>query len=226
MSLVDVDYERVLLVKPEVFVYRIPPRTSNRAYRASEWKLDTPDWNGRLRIIAKGEKLVIKLEDKNSGELFAACPVDTYPTPAVENVSDSARYFVINIRDESGRAAFIGIGFVDRSDSFDFNVALQDHFRYLKKDEEMAKQPPLENEKKLDLSFKEGQTIKINIGKKTETGTSVARPRPTGTGMGILLPPPPGSKANTLPKPQTNTQPAQQTFQKPNNSSNLLLDFE
>jgi hypothetical protein len=34
----------------------------------------------------------------------------------------------------------------------------------LKKDEEMAKNPPLEDEKKLDLSFKEGQTIKINIG--------------------------------------------------------------
>lgn len=28
----------------------------------------------------------------------------------------------------------------------------------------MAKNPPLEDEKKLDLSFKEGQTIKINIG--------------------------------------------------------------
>jgi hypothetical protein len=34
----------------------------------------------------------------------------------------------------------------------------------LKKDEEIAKAPPLENEKKLDLGFKEGQTIKINIG--------------------------------------------------------------
>ena len=28
----------------------------------------------------------------------------------------------------------------------------------------MAKNPPLEDEKKLDLSFKEGQTIKINLG--------------------------------------------------------------
>lgn len=232
MSLVDVDYERVLLVKPEVFVYRIPPRTTNRAYRASEWKLDSPDWNGRLRILAKGEKLVIKLEDKNSGELFAACPVDSYPSASVENVSDSARYFVINIRDESGRAAFIGIGFLDRSDSFDFNVALQDHFRYLKKDEEMAKQPPLESEKKLDLSFKDGQTIKINIGKKSETSTSVPRPKPTGTGMPILLPPPPGSKAASLPKPPSSTQQTTQqaSFQKPNNnatnSSNLLLDFD
>jgi hypothetical protein len=36
--------------------------------------------------------------------------------------------------------------------------------RYLKKDEELAKAPALADEKKLDLSFKEGQTIKINIG--------------------------------------------------------------
>ena len=32
------DYERVILVKPEVFVYRIPPRTTNRAYRFATFK--------------------------------------------------------------------------------------------------------------------------------------------------------------------------------------------
>ena len=111
-----------------------------------------------------GAKCLIKLEDKNSGELFASCPVEAYPSAAVESVSDSARYFVIRIKDDSNRTAFIGIGFVDRSDSFDFNVALQDHFKLLKKEEELAKNTPMENEKKLDLSFKEGQTIKINIG--------------------------------------------------------------
>lgn len=30
----------------------------------------------------------------------------------------------------TGRSAFIGIGFGDRGDAFDFNVALQDHFKY------------------------------------------------------------------------------------------------
>ena len=72
---------------------------------------------------------IIFISQKNQGELFAACPVDAYPSPAVESVTDSARYFVLRIKDESGRSAFIGLGFTDRSDSFDFNVALQDHFK-------------------------------------------------------------------------------------------------
>jgi len=35
------EYESVLIVKPEVFIYKIPPRASNRGYRwvdKSEWK--------------------------------------------------------------------------------------------------------------------------------------------------------------------------------------------
>ena len=61
------------------------------------------------------------MEDKMSGQLFAACPVDNYPGVAVEAVTDSSRYFVLCIQD-SGRKAYIGIGFADRSDSFDLNV--------------------------------------------------------------------------------------------------------
>ena len=40
----------------------------------------------------------IKLEDKNTGELFAACPVEHYPGGSVEAVTDSSRYFVICIK--------------------------------------------------------------------------------------------------------------------------------
>lgn len=61
-----------------------------------------------------------------------------------------------------GRSAFIGLGFGDRSDSFDFNVALQDHFKWLKKEQEIEKEK-VEPQQKLDLGFKENETIKINM---------------------------------------------------------------
>lgn len=185
------DYEAILLVKQEVFVFKIPPRTSNRGYRAADWNLSTPDWTGRMRLLAKGTECILKLEDKVSGELFAKCPVDQYPGIAIEAVSDSSRYFVVRIQDDSGRAAFIGVGFADRSDSFDLNVALQDHFKWVKQSQEMEKEGTTEEAAKprLDLSFKAGETIKINmkIGKKD--GDSVSKPKAKTLGG---LPPPPG----------------------------------
>ncbi|XP_067826643.1 adaptin ear-binding coat-associated protein 2-like [Heptranchias perlo] len=193
-------YESVLCVKPEVHVYRIPPRATNRGYRAADWKLDQPDWTGRLRITAKGNVAYIKLEDKNSGELFAQAPVDQFPGIAVESVVDSSRYFVIRIEDGNGRRAFIGIGFVDRGDAFDFNVGLQDHFKWVKQQSELAKQAQNpDSGPKLDLGFKEGQTIKLSIGNVRKKENSSTKPRVTGSAGGIgLLPPPPGAKAPIL----------------------------
>ncbi|CAK6980351.1 adaptin ear-binding coat-associated protein 1 [Scomber scombrus] len=185
------EYESILCVKPDVNVYRIPPRASNRAYRAADWKLDTPDWSGRLRITTKGKVAYIKLEDKVSGELFAQAPVKEYPGVTVETVSDSSRYFVLRIQDDNGRSAFIGVGFGDRGDSFDFNVALQDHFKWVKQEDELSKTAHLgDSGPKLDLGFKEGQTITLNIGQ----GKKRDKPRLQGTGGLGLLPPPPGGK--------------------------------
>ncbi|KAG8007802.1 Adaptin ear-binding coat-associated protein 2 [Nibea albiflora] len=193
----------MLCVKPEVHVYRIPPRASNRGYRAADWKLDEPAWSGRMKITAKGKMAYIKLEDRNTGELFAQAPVEQYPGCVVEAVTDSSRYFVIRIEDGNGRHAFIGLGFADRGDSFDFNVALQDHFNAAPK---------------LDLSFKEGQTIKISIGniKKKEAGGAKARPMGGG-----LLPPPPGAKAGGLIPPPG----GQQTVPAVQTNTAALLDF-
>ncbi|XP_066231283.1 adaptin ear-binding coat-associated protein 2 isoform X2 [Saccopteryx leptura] len=195
------EYESVLCVKPEVHVYRIPPRATNRGYRAAEWQLDQPSWSGRLRITAKGPMAYIKLEDRTSGELFAQAPVDQFPGTAVESVTDSSRYFVIRIEDGNGRRAFIGIGFGDRGDAFDFNVALQDHFKWVKQQCEFAKQAQNPDQgPKLDLGFKEGQTIKLNIAnmKKKEGVAGTPRARPASTGGLSLLPPPPGGKTSTL----------------------------
>ena len=37
-------------------------------FRAADWKLDEPDWVGRLRVVSKEKEAIIKLEDKDSGE--------------------------------------------------------------------------------------------------------------------------------------------------------------
>ena len=92
------DIERTLLVKPEVFIYKIPPRSSAKGYRAADWKLDAPDWTVRLRVLVKGSICEIRLDDRNTGELFAACPVEHYPGTSVESVTDSSRYFVICVK--------------------------------------------------------------------------------------------------------------------------------
>jgi hypothetical protein len=202
-------YESVVLIKQEVFVYKIPPRTTNRGYRAADWNLNEPMWQGRLRMISKGTFLEVKLEDKNTGQLYAKCPIDSYPGIAIESVSDSSRYFVLRIQDDSGRSAFIGLGFGDRSDSFDLNVALQDHFKWVKNQEQIEKEKSEGPKQQLDLGFKEGETIKINmkIRKEGQEGTGrTGKARTSGTGLGLLPPPPSAPK---LPSPSSaGTSPA------------------
>jgi len=207
------EIERCILVKNEVFVYKIPPRASARGYRAADWNLSVPDWTGRLRVITGGKaagggrNCELRLEDRGSNELFAACPVESYPGLAVEAVTDSSRYFVICILDkESGRKAYIGMGFADRSDSFDLNVALQDHFKGIKRDIEIEKENDMTNSAngkaaemgpKLNLAFKEGQTIRINIPKNE----GATKDRSIKKGNLGPLPPPPGGIGKIAPPP-------------------------
>lgn len=123
-----------------------------------------------------------------TGQLYANCPVEAYPGVAIEAVSDSSRYFVLRIQDDSGRSAFIGIGFGDRSDSFDFNVALQDHFKYVKNQEALEKEKT-EPKAQLDLGFKEGETIKINMKitkKDGSEGTSRTGKKTGGLGKRLI----------------------------------------
>ena len=42
-------------------MYQLPPRTSNKGYRAADWKLDKPVWTGTLRVISKGAECFVRL---------------------------------------------------------------------------------------------------------------------------------------------------------------------
>lgn len=130
-------FEHTLLVVREVSIYKIPPRSTSGGYKCGEWLQSDKIWSGRLRVVSCKTRCEIRLEDPNSGELFAACFVNPgQRESSVEPALDSSRYFVLKIEDGTGKHAFIGLGFNERNEAFDFNVALSDHEKYVRREQE------------------------------------------------------------------------------------------
>jgi hypothetical protein len=50
---------------------QIPPRKSAASYRADEWDINKWAWEGGLKVVSKGEKCSIRLEDTNTGTLIS-----------------------------------------------------------------------------------------------------------------------------------------------------------
>jgi len=208
------DYEQTLLILKECFVYRIGPRPSAAGYKAQDWDPTKFIWSGRLVIVEKGQHCTIKFEDPNSGDVFALCPVDE---TSVEPVVDSSRYFVLKIQDGSGRHAFVGMGFTERNDAFDFNTCVLDYLKHKKAEVDNATAvQKLASGPKIDYSLQGSIHVEL---KGAGVGGS-ARPKKSGDnnlgGGGLLLPPPP--KARTAVKPpaqqgQPQQQQQQQQFQ-------------
>ncbi|KAF1777239.1 NECAP-1, N-terminal [Phytophthora cactorum] len=170
----EVEVQRVLATINQVFVFQIPPQTSAAGHRADSWP-STPAWTGRLQVSSVGEDAVIELKDPNTGALFAACPIKAGGPSAIQKVVDSSRYFVLRAVDRvsapytvnsflPGRHAFIGIAFNNRSDAFDFNVAIDDFNKELKR--EKTQQESTTTAPPVDYSLKEGQTIRIKLNTK------------------------------------------------------------
>lgn len=77
-----------------------------------------------MRVVSRGGKCAVLLEHTDKDGLFASCPITSPQT--VEPALDSSRYFVLRLADGKGRTAFVGVGFNDRTQAFDFKVSLQD----------------------------------------------------------------------------------------------------
>ncbi|KAK7272409.1 hypothetical protein RJT34_28989 [Clitoria ternatea] len=168
--------ELVLFQVPECYVYIIPPRKSAASYRADEWDVNKWAWDGILKVISKGEECIIRLEDKNSGELYARAFLRKGEPHPVEPVIDSSRYFVLRVEENIDgrlRHAFIGIGFRERTEAYDFQAALHDHMKYLNKKqtaEEMEQH--YQHSSSVDYSLKEGETLVLQI-KNNKSGCSM-----------------------------------------------------
>ncbi|KAL4573268.1 hypothetical protein LXL04_020067 [Taraxacum kok-saghyz] len=224
--------ELVLFQVPESYVYLIPPRKTAASYRADEWDINKWAWEGTMKVVSKGEECIIRLEDKTTGELYARAFLrDGEPHP-VEPVIDSSRYFVLRVEENIGgrlRHAFIGIGFRERPQAYDFQAALHDHIKYLDKKktaEEMEHQ--FHQTSAVDYSLKDGETIVLQL--KNKGGRSVRSkffelglnnlPDPKEKGkevVGISLIPPP-------PPPSPLSPPVAAVITPPTSPPNFALD--
>ena len=155
--MLDDALEYVILSKKECFAYSVPESGLSVGFKASDWSECV--WKGRLQVCSKGESLIIKLLE-NSGVIFVACPIDrSVPLNSfVERAADSSRYFVLKVSDNRSRKSFIGFGFDNRNDAFDFNACLQDfYFR------SNARSKPISH-----VSISNQEVIKINLSTERE----------------------------------------------------------
>jgi adaptin ear-binding coat-associated protein 1/2 len=150
------------------------------------------------------------LEDPSTMQLFAASPY-THPS-AVEQALDSSRFFALRVVGERGMKATLGVGFEQRPEAFEFVVTLQDVRRTLGLDGQSAAPvasgrgpvpargtpgrgaaAKVPEEKKLDLSLKEGEMITINIGGKGKKTAPAPSERSGDVSAFAILPPPPSA---------------------------------
>jgi hypothetical protein len=185
------EIEYVILNKKECFAYSVPPATSAAGYKAADWS--NCIWKGRLQICAKGDILIIKLIDSNTGAIFAACPIppNVAVDKIVERTVDSSRYFVLTMSDKSGRKAYLGMGFDDRNDAFDFNATIQDFKRQKEVPQEVVK-PVIKIQPTPDLALKEGQKLTVSL--KPLKAPPVAQ----SSGPALVFQPPPPSKSRQI----------------------------
>ncbi|CRG84327.1 hypothetical protein PISL3812_01624 [Talaromyces islandicus] len=192
--------QRVLFVARTIHVYAIPPLTSMKGYMAADWTVQNRQiFTGRLRILETAVHDTVTtdilLEDPNDGSLFAAAP---YTDPgAVEHVLDSSRFFVLRVVGE-GRKATLGIGFEDRSDAFDFGVALQEARKLTASSSSNPASSASEQttEAPKDYSLKPGQTISVNTTRRrpaadlSESKSPISAARAEEQAL-FSIPPPP-----------------------------------
>ncbi|KAJ8435116.1 hypothetical protein Cgig2_020759 [Carnegiea gigantea] len=217
--------EIVLFQVSECYVYMIPPRKTASSYRADEWDVNKWAWEGAMKVISKGEECIISLEDKSTGELYARAFLREGEPHPVEPVIDSSRYFVLRIEENIGgrlRHAFIGIGFRERPEAYDFQAALHDHMKYLNKKktaEEMEQQ--FQNSSMVDYSLKDGETLVLQLknkpgghvkSKSIDQGVNNLSLADTAKPKEPLLsikppPPPPTTFSPTSNSPRTPTSP-------------------
>lgn len=145
--------ERTLLKIKECMIFQLPANKHPRGHVAETWT--DLLWKGGLKVIERESECIIRLED-DEGVLFAESFYTS--TAVVEPTVDSSRFFVLQLTDKNTKSrAYVGLGFTERSDSFDLLATLQD---FMSKEKREKKK----NDSPVDFSLKDGELLYINVG--------------------------------------------------------------
>lgn len=148
--------EQMLLKIEEVFVYRIPPMRSADGHRAEDWNLAKPLATCSLIVVRRDNNLCINIMAERPKPGAPAGAMENYefaqsnirvdltnPSHKIEHwvnpVVDSSRYFALRIKDsKTGREAFIGVGFRERTDATNLRMSIEDYINSLKREDKAA----------------------------------------------------------------------------------------
>ncbi|KAL3671599.1 hypothetical protein V7S43_003515 [Phytophthora oleae] len=228
------ELERTLFSEKGVWFYQVPTgQVTSLAPRADAWDPENPFLTGSVRVLQKGDACFVQLfepvaedaEETATPTLFAQCPLQITRDLAldvyVHDCVDSSRYFMLRVEDEkSGRRAFVGIGFPDRTAAFNFKATLQDYAKYALRQLEVEQVEAAEEtapaSPKKDLSLPQGTTIRINLkANGSEDTEKHSRRRRSSDEQGAvspakmpLIPPPPGDSPSSAVKVPTIAPPS------------------
>ena len=117
-DLETVEYVRCKIRDTHVFKVSAPRQSSG--WSATE--LTEELWQGTVKVVDRGVFSGILLTDRVTDELFAVCPIEE----EVERCTDSSRYFIVKVKNaRDGKTSRVGLAFNERSQAFDFNIALE-----------------------------------------------------------------------------------------------------
>ncbi|CAD7955660.1 unnamed protein product [Amoebophrya sp. A120] len=210
--------EYTILNRRDVNAFQVPPRATAAGHRAEEWK--NCIWQGKVWVVAKGPHVVLRLVKPATEEMFLQSVIEHGDHEKfIERTVDSSRYFVLRVvHPGTKKTAYIGLGFEDRNDAFDFNCCLTD-FRGTSSGGSAASSTAASsgpaggssaeasssiNFEKKDYSLKAGEKISIRSlktpgggGNKANNtvnklvGTTTSSGASPNRGGGFAMPPPP-----------------------------------
>ena len=161
----------------------------------------------KVLVVTRGRDTLIKLLRADNGKVVAVAPVRPDGPAAVEQVSDSSRYFALRVENAAGNTATVGLGLNKREDAFDLKSCLAECARSVKAEEKGVDLGIEGVSSDLLSGFSAGQKLTLKVGGIGGGGGSGGGGGGGGGGGAPRQLAPPGSAPKALAPPGSGAKP-------------------